>query len=111
MDKRRETRFAAEQCVTIVTLGERQFRQTAVIRNASGTGLGLFVKTEIPSGKVLRIELEDAIFLGEVMYCRPMEDGHFAGVQLEQVLRGLGELEHCFREFREEAEEERVDPH
>ena len=110
MDKRREPRFAAEQCVTIVTLGERQFRQTAVIRNASGTGLGLFVKTAIASGTVLRIELEDAIVLGEVMYCRPAENGHFAGVQLEQVLRGLGELHRCLREFREEAEEDPVKP-
>jgi hypothetical protein len=104
MDKRREPRFAAEQRVTIVTLGERQFRQMAVIRNASGTGLGLFVKTEIPAGSVLRIELEDAIILGEAMYSRPMEDGQFVGVQLEQVLRGLGELHRRFGEFREEVE-------
>ncbi|MDR3698008.1 MAG: hypothetical protein P4L56_00150 [Candidatus Sulfopaludibacter sp.] len=110
MDKRREPRFAAEQCVTIVTLGERQLRQTAIVRNASGTGLGLFVKTEIGSGTVLRIELEDAIVLGEAMYCRAMESGYFVGVQLEQVLRGLGELHRCFREFREEEKEDPVKP-
>jgi hypothetical protein len=103
MDKRCEPRFSAEQSVAITTLGRSPHRQTATIRNASESGLGLFVKTAIPPGTALRVELDDAIMLGEAMYCRPMETGHFVGVQLEQVLHGLNELHSRFRAFAEEA--------
>lgn len=109
MDQRCEPRFVADQSVTITALGENQFRQTAKVRNASGGGLGLVVKMEISPGTALRIEWEDALVLGEVMFCRPLENGYFVGVQLEQMLRGLSELRRRFRAFREETEEDRIE--
>jgi hypothetical protein len=109
MDQRCEPRFAADQSVTITALGENQFRQTAKVRNASGSGLGLVVETEISPGTALRIEWEDAFVLGEVMYCRPMENGHFVGVQLEQMLHGLSDLRRRFRAFREETWNHRIE--
>jgi hypothetical protein len=105
MDQRSDPRFAVDRSVTITTLGENQVRQAAQIKNASGSGLGLLVEKAIPPGTALRIEWEDAIVLGEAMYCRPMEKGHFVGVQLEQMLRGLGELRQRFRAFRDENDE------
>jgi hypothetical protein len=109
MDQRSEPRFAADQSVTITTLGERRFQQTAKVRNASGSGLGLVVETEISPGTAVRIEWEDTLLLGEAMYCRRMASGHFVGVQLEQMLRGLSELRECFREFREEPGERPIE--
>lgn len=109
MDKRSEPRFAADQSVVITTLGDNRFRQTGTVKNSSGSGLGLHVETAIPTGTALRIEWEDAILLGEAMYTRPMDSGHFIGVQLEHVLRGLGELRDSLRRFSEETEEDRVE--
>ncbi len=101
MDKRREERFAADQDVTIAILGERPSRQKGRIRNTSGSGLGIVVETEIPAGTAVRIELADAILLGEVMYCRPSPTGNFLGIQVEQALRGLEELSRRFRSFED----------
>ncbi|SPE42300.1 hypothetical protein SBA3_5130004 [Candidatus Sulfopaludibacter sp. SbA3] len=106
MDKRCEPRFAADQSVAITTLGEHQFQQAAKVKNASGSGLGLVVETEVPPGTALKIEWEDTMVLGEVMYCRPMENSHFLGVQLEQVLRGLRELRQAFDEFYGETQDD-----
>ena len=107
MDKRCQPRFATEQTVAITTLGEHHRRQMAKVKNTSESGLGLLVDTEIRAGTALRIELEDAILLGEVMYCRPVEGKHFVGVQLEQMLRGLSELHERSRVFEEQAEIDR----
>jgi hypothetical protein len=104
MDKRREDRFEVDQEVSIATLGEHSCRQTARVRNASGSGLGLLVGTEVTPGMAVRIELEDAILLGEAMYCRPLAKGYFVGIQIEQVLRGINELRRRFQSFEDEAE-------
>ncbi|HWD00137.1 MAG TPA: PilZ domain-containing protein [Candidatus Sulfopaludibacter sp.] len=111
MDKRCEPRFATDQSVTITTLGNQRFQQSGLVRNFSETGLGLLVQTEIPAGMAVRIELEDSILLGEVMYSRPLEKGFFAGVHLEQILSGLRELQRIKRRFQEATQEVPVTTH
>ena len=51
----------------------------------------------MPSGAPLRIEFDDSIVLGEAIYCRDDRDGHFIGVELDQVLVGLTELAGIWR--------------
>jgi hypothetical protein len=92
MDKRREPRFQADQRVVLTFLTEPQTRLDAVVKNASGRGLGLVTAAPAPSGAPLRIEFEDSIVLGESIYCRADRDGYFIGVELDQVLVGLTEL-------------------
>ncbi len=101
MEQRCEARLPDDRSLTITLLGERESRHAARVKNASGSGLGLLVATCVAPGTALRIELEDELLLGEVMYCRPMEEGYFIGVQLEQMLRGLREMRERFREFYE----------
>lgn len=64
----------------------------ARVKNTSGRGLGLMTATPVPPGAAVRIELEGAVVLGEAIYCRGERDGHFIGVELDQVLVGLTEL-------------------
>ena len=101
MEKRSEPRFTAGQNVGITILGDHPRRLTARIRNASGSGLGLLLETEIRPGSALRIDLDDGLLLGEAMFCLTAEDGYLVGVQLEQILRDLIALDRCFEEFRE----------
>ena len=109
MDKRCKPRFSVEQIVAITSLGEHRLQQTGKVRNSSGSGLGLVVDTEIAAGTALRIEWDDAMVLGEVMYCRRVEAGYFVGVHLEQMLRDLSKLRHYFRAISEEPEEDRIE--
>jgi hypothetical protein len=92
MDKRREPRFQADQPVVVTVLTEPPIRLDARVTNASGRGLGLVTANPVSSGAAIRIELEDAVVLGEAIYCRAEPGGHFIGVELDQVLVGLTEL-------------------
>jgi hypothetical protein len=92
MDKRREPRFQADQPVVVTVLTEPPTRLDAWVRNASGRGLGLVTTAPVAAGAAVRIEIDDSIVLGEAIYCRDDHEGHFIGVELDQVLVGLTEL-------------------
>lgn len=62
------------------------------IRNVSGRGLGVVTEARVDPGAALRIEMEDSVVLGEAIYCRSDGEGHFVGVELDQMLVGLTEL-------------------
>jgi len=92
VEQRREPRFEADQAVHVIILTESRERLPARVRNASGRGLGLIMSRPVPSGAPLRIELDDAMVLGEAIYCRDEPDGFFVGIELDQMLVGLTEL-------------------
>jgi PilZ domain-containing protein len=102
MDKRREPRFRTDQPVVVTVLTEPPTRLDARVTNASGRGLGLCAATPIPPGAPIRIEIDDAIVLGEAIYCRSDVEGHFIGVELDQVLVGLTELARTLAGFSPE---------
>jgi hypothetical protein len=92
MEQRREPRFRSDQPVVVTVLNEPEVRLEARVRNASGRGLGLVTPIPVPPGAAIRIEMDDGMVLGETIYCRSDRDGHFIGVELDQVLVGLTEL-------------------
>ena len=92
MEQRREPRFIADQPVMVTVLTEPRVRMDGRVRNASGRGLGVVTATRIDPGAALRIDIEDAFVLGEAIYCRADRDGHFIGIELDQILVGLTEL-------------------
>ena len=92
MNQRRESRFQADRPVAITLFGEPDTRVTGRIRNISGKGIGLEVDRPIAAGTALKVEVEDGLLLGEVIYCRQDEALYYAGVELEHSLCGLAEL-------------------
>ena len=50
------------------------------------------MEVPVAAGTALKVELDDALLLGEVIYCRPDESVFYVGVELEHALCGLGEL-------------------
>jgi hypothetical protein len=76
----------------VTLLGTGQPRQSARVKNASGRGLAIEMNGPVAPGTALKIELADAIVLGEAVYCRPGTEAHLVGVELDQVLCGLSEL-------------------
>src|SRR5580700_11246764 len=94
MEQRREHRFPSEQPVSLTVLGDPETRLTAIVKNASGRGLGLISPESVPSGAAVKIEAGDCIFLGEAMYCKAMDDGYYLGIELTEVLSGLAALSH-----------------
>jgi len=104
MEQRREHRVPTEQPVSLTVLGEPETRLTAVVKNASGRGLGLICPQAVPSGAAVKIEFGDTIFLVEALYCRAMEGGYYLGIELTEVLSGLAALSRMAQEFNDQLE-------
>jgi len=99
MNQRREPRFQIEQSLWITLFGEPEIRLPARIRNVSPRGIGLALAVPVAVGRALKFELDDTLLLGEVIYCRDDGDSFYVGVELEQMLCGLGDLAKALRRF------------
>jgi hypothetical protein len=99
MEQRRESRFAANQVVSVTILGDPEIHRTGTVKSASGRGLGLVMAFPVGIGAALKIHRPDAILFGEAMYCRGRNGSYFVGVELQQALFGLSELSEAFRAF------------
>jgi hypothetical protein len=104
MNQRRETRVPADHVVTdqsvaVTLFGEPDIRLRGRVRNISGRGIGLEMEVPVAAGTALKVELDDALLLGEVIYCRPNESVFYVGVELEHSLCGLGELSRIVSSF------------
>jgi hypothetical protein len=92
MNQRRKPRFEADQSIWITLFGEPDIRLPARIKNVSERGIGLELEGPVAVGTALKFEVDDALLLGEVIYCRQDEGSFYVGVELEQALCGLGAL-------------------
>jgi len=99
MDQRREPRLRADQPVTVTVLAEHRTQQSGTIRNASQRGLALEVPSPVPPGTPVQMEIEDALVLGEVVYCNQNHQSCLLGVQLDQMLCGLKALREKLQEL------------
>jgi hypothetical protein len=94
MERRREPRIACYQTawLTLLTTDDRAPIGGRAIQ-ISGHGMRVILDEPIPVGAPVSIETGDWLALGEVCYCG-LEYAHFAvGLQLEEFLPGLQELE------------------
>src|SRR4051794_27419957 len=103
INERRDLRLEASQSVWITLFGEPDIRLPAIIKNVSPRGIGLQLQGPVAIGTALKLELNDALLLGEVIYCREEASTFYVGVELEQVLCGLGELANAVRAFTHQA--------
>jgi hypothetical protein len=101
MEHRREHRVPTEKPVSLTVLGDPETHLTAIVKNASGRGLGLISPESVPAGAAVKIEAGDSIFLGEAMYCKAVEDGYYLGIELTEVLSGLAALSRMAQEFND----------
>ena len=85
--------------VVVTVLGKSGNRHTGVITNASSRGLALSVPAAIAPGTALKIEWDDAMVLGEAVFCRGGGEDYMVGVELDQMLCGLTQLSRRLSEF------------
>lgn len=92
MDPRQETRFETDQEVTVTLLGGAGTTFDGRIVNFSGRGICLALDSPLPAGGAVKLELSDALLLGEVVYCREVAGGFQIGLALEEALYHTTEL-------------------
>ena len=111
MNQRFEPRLETDQSVWITLFGEPDIRLPARVKNVSTRGIGLELEGPVAIGSPVKIELDDCLFLGEVIYCRQDETSFFVGVELEQALCGLSELARALGAFSDSCSSpEQTDP-
>lgn len=115
MERRAGRRFDIDQPARLTLLDGNQAAAIAArVVNTSGTGLGLTLEEAVPPGASVRVDCGNALFLGEVRYCRPCGGGFSAGLQVEHALYNLPGLAALARELLEEqpvTPRSRVAPH
>jgi hypothetical protein len=92
MKERREPRFEVNQSIWITLFGDPDIQLPARVKNVSGRGLGLELEGPVATGAALKLELDDTLLLGEVIYCRKDASCYYIGVEIEQSLQGLADL-------------------
>ena len=93
MERRRELRIACYQRAGLTELTKTPRRIACRVVELSGRGMRIVADEPIQPGPAVSIESSDWIAFGEVCYAR-REYSHYAmGLQLDQAISGLRELD------------------
>ncbi len=101
-EKRTRPRIAVDAAATLQVLGASQNTNGVPIpvrvSDASERGMRVQSNLQVDAGLAIRLDIGDAMFLGEVCYCAPAPAGASAafniGIVTEQCLTGLSGLRH-----------------
>lgn len=91
-DRRRTPRFAQDEVVRVTPLSEGCDAQDARILDASVGGVRLDIPTPLPLRSLVKVEWQDTLLLGEVLYCQSDRGTNIVGIQLTRALYGMAEL-------------------
>lgn len=79
--------------VRLSVIGEAEPPLEATVENVSGSGVRLGAGRPLKPGAAVRLDLEEALYLGEVCYCAPQGLRYVIGVELQHSLLHLPSLE------------------
>jgi len=94
-DRRAEPRFPETEPVLVTILDGSNRAYRGLTLDIAETGLSFAIAGVIEEGKPLRIELAEAVVLGEARYCRVLVDHpreYAVGVSIEHVCFGWGRV-------------------
>jgi hypothetical protein len=75
---------------TITVLGNGGFTTTCMASDLSSAGMRLVLCDPVAPGSAVKIETENAVVFGEIVYCQPAQPvGYAVGFKVDQVLRNL----------------------
>src|SRR5579859_1450698 len=96
-DQRQDQRHHLSRFAVVSVLGTASQVLQAELRNVSKSGTQLQTAQPLPTGSLLRIEYENNLLLGEVIYCQQQQTGWLVGIRIEHALSGLAALADALR--------------
>jgi hypothetical protein len=96
-DQRHTERHQVGQSAIVSILGPASRILQGEIRNVSKGGTQLQLPQPIAIGSLLRIEYDNNLILGEVVYCAQKEAVWVAGIRIEHALSDLTALADAMR--------------
>ena len=82
MDRRSAPRFEADHRLRVTVLRPEPEEVDATIVNVSKTGMRLLLERPVAHGTPVRLEWEDVLLEGAVVYCQSLEQQYAIGLQL-----------------------------
>jgi hypothetical protein len=93
MERRQQSRHSTQFPARLRLLGPVEKEFEVRVEEVSGAGVRITAPEPIPVSAAVRLEWEDAMFLGECVHSGPAgKGGYAAGIHFEQVLSGLQDL-------------------
>jgi hypothetical protein len=83
MNRRSRTRFKTDLTVNVTCLDRPDTTSRARLADLSVHGLSLIIKEEFPIGSLVKVEWDSAVFVGELVYCKPHGPDFLAGLKVE----------------------------
>jgi hypothetical protein len=81
-ERRTEPRVTFAGPCTLSRLSDSEPPQTGTISNASEHGARVSVKSPVPQGDIVSLEVGDDLFVATVAHCEAGSDGHSIGLEL-----------------------------
>ena len=92
LDQRQAQRRQISQSAIVSVLGAANQVIQGEIRNVSKSGTQLQLDQPLGTGSLLRVEYDNSLLLGEVVYCQQEQTGWMLGIRIEHTLSGLSAL-------------------
>ena len=93
VERRQQARIEVAHPVTVTVLDEPPIQLGGQIVNLSGGGFRLLTTEKIRHNAAVRVDMADAVLLGEVGYCIEETAGQYAvGLESQQILSNTKDL-------------------
>lgn len=99
-DQRQTERRQLSQPAIVRVLGNDNQVLNGEIRNVSKGGTQLQLDQPLGIGSLLRVEYDNNLLLGEVVYCLQQQPVWIVGIRIEHALTGLTALSEAMRSLR-----------
>lgn len=97
LDQRQTQRHQASQPAIVSVLGTTRGVLQCEIRNVSKGGTQLQLDQPLEASSLLKVEYDNNLLLGEVVYCQQEQTGWVVGIRIEHTLSGLTALADAMR--------------
>ena len=98
-EQRNEHRQRLDSSASLTLIGSPSQVLCCEIRNVSEGGTQLWLREPLQAFTLVKIEYDDSLLLGEVVYCQRDPSGWLVGVRVEHGLFGLAALAKVMRQF------------
>jgi hypothetical protein len=98
-DQRQAPRVQLNHAALVSVVGEPNQVLHGEIRNLSEGGTQIRLDQPLPPFTLVRIEYDDSLLLGEVVYCQQEQSGWLVGTRVEHSLSGLVALATAMQRF------------
>jgi hypothetical protein len=99
LDQRQTERRQLSHAAVVSVVGTAAQVLRGELRNISEGGTQIWLGEPLPSFTLVRVEYEDNLILGEVVYCMSQESGWLLGLRVEHALFGLAALSKAMQAF------------